>query len=232
MCYRPSQTTYFLFYCLPSSHQVFNNLCPYNFTCSHVQLAATALPITGSQAPNKASKMELEDVAGMATTATASGGKFDKKLPGEKPAKHAGKYRKVGTCLVVLSRKVLYASDVCWLCSFCVVSPCCGGKRDELTRKTTNSKNSWPADEQKLSWHARCQQGKISYLYIHVQFIYFCQGSFFMSYIYIFVKQAVTMFNVKKEKQRKKEKEHKTSSAASKLKPKKKSLKKSSKKKH
>ena len=54
-----------------------------------------------------------------------------------------------------------------------------------------------------------------------------------MSYIYIFVKQAVTMFNVKKEKQRKKEKDHKTYiSAASKLKPKKKSLKKSSKKKH
>eukprot|EP00262_Sarcandra_glabra_P001795 TRINITY_DN1195_c0_g1_i2.p1 TRINITY_DN1195_c0_g1~~TRINITY_DN1195_c0_g1_i2.p1 ORF type:complete len:320 (+),score=74.99 TRINITY_DN1195_c0_g1_i2:170-1129(+) len=62
---------------------------------SHVQLAATALPITGTQtAPKKASKEELENVAGMAGTATASGGKFDKKLPGEKPAKHPGKYRK------------------------------------------------------------------------------------------------------------------------------------------
>nr|XP_010914878.1 ribosome biogenesis regulatory protein homolog [Elaeis guineensis] len=63
---------------------------------SHVQLAATALPITGSQkeAPKKASKEELENVAGMAATATASGGKFDKKLPGEKAPKHTGKYRK------------------------------------------------------------------------------------------------------------------------------------------
>lgn len=63
---------------------------------SHVQLAATALPITGTQreAPKKASKQELENVAGMAATSTASGGKFDKKLPGEKPAKHTGKYRK------------------------------------------------------------------------------------------------------------------------------------------
>lgn len=63
---------------------------------SHVQLAATSLPITGSQGntAKKASKHELENVAGMAATATASGGKFDKKLPGEKPAKHTGKYRK------------------------------------------------------------------------------------------------------------------------------------------
>ncbi|KAJ4957404.1 hypothetical protein NE237_024515 [Protea cynaroides] len=62
---------------------------------SHIQLAATALPITGTQsAPKKVSKDELENVAGMAATATASGGKFDKKLPGEKSAKHPGKYRK------------------------------------------------------------------------------------------------------------------------------------------
>ncbi|XP_068648840.1 ribosome biogenesis regulatory protein homolog [Aristolochia californica] len=62
---------------------------------SHVQLAATALPITGTQqAPKKAGKVELENVAGMAATSTASGGKFDKKLPGEKPAKHSGKHRK------------------------------------------------------------------------------------------------------------------------------------------
>lgn len=63
---------------------------------SHIQLAATALPITGTQKiiPKKASKEELEGVAGMAATATASGGKFDKKLPGEKPAKHTGKHRK------------------------------------------------------------------------------------------------------------------------------------------
>ncbi|CAI9778976.1 unnamed protein product [Fraxinus pennsylvanica] len=62
---------------------------------SHVQLAATALPIMGTQAmPRKVGKDELENVAGMASTATASGGKFDKKLPGEKPPKHVKKYRK------------------------------------------------------------------------------------------------------------------------------------------
>lgn len=64
--------------------------------CSHVQLAATALPITGTQtAPRKVSKDELQNVAGMAATSTASGGKFDKKLAGEKPPKHDKKYRKV-----------------------------------------------------------------------------------------------------------------------------------------
>ncbi|XP_002524474.2 ribosome biogenesis regulatory protein homolog [Ricinus communis] len=62
---------------------------------SHIQLAATALPITGTKAaPKKVSKDELGSVAGLAATATASGGKFDKKLPGEKPAKMQGKHRK------------------------------------------------------------------------------------------------------------------------------------------
>lgn len=62
---------------------------------SHIQLAATALPITGTKAaPRKVSKDELQNVAGMAATATASGGKFDKKLPGEKQPKHEKKYRK------------------------------------------------------------------------------------------------------------------------------------------
>ncbi|XP_073318039.1 ribosome biogenesis regulatory protein homolog [Primulina huaijiensis] len=62
---------------------------------SHIQLAATALPITGTQSmPKKVSKDELQNVAGLASTATASGGKFDKKLPGEKPPKHEKKYRK------------------------------------------------------------------------------------------------------------------------------------------
>lgn len=62
---------------------------------SHIQLAATALPITGTQAAQrKISKDELGNVAGMAANATASGGKFDKKLPGEKPPKHDKKYRK------------------------------------------------------------------------------------------------------------------------------------------
>ncbi|KAI3891110.1 hypothetical protein MKW98_007415 [Papaver atlanticum] len=41
----------------------------------------------------KVGKHELESVAGMAATSTASGGKFDKKLPGE-TLKHPGKFRK------------------------------------------------------------------------------------------------------------------------------------------
>ncbi|KAL8508786.1 hypothetical protein ACS0TY_016123 [Phlomoides rotata] len=62
---------------------------------SHIQLAATSLPITGTKSmPKKVSKDELQNVAGLAATATASGGKFDKKLPGEKPPKHEKKYRK------------------------------------------------------------------------------------------------------------------------------------------
>ncbi|RCV14813.1 hypothetical protein SEVIR_3G009700v4 [Setaria viridis] len=63
---------------------------------SHIQLAAKALPITGTKAdlPKKSRKEDLENVAGMASSATASGGKFDEKLPGEKPLKHPGKHRK------------------------------------------------------------------------------------------------------------------------------------------
>ncbi|GFP94126.1 ribosome biogenesis regulatory protein homolog [Phtheirospermum japonicum] len=63
---------------------------------SHIQLASTSLPITGTKEnPKKVSKDELQNVAGMAATLTASGGKFDKKLPGEKDLKHDKKYRKV-----------------------------------------------------------------------------------------------------------------------------------------
>ncbi|KAH9618922.1 hypothetical protein KSS87_013405 [Heliosperma pusillum] len=62
---------------------------------SHVQLAAQALPITGSQTvPKKLGKRELEEVAGHAATSTASIGKFDKKLAGEKKPKADGKHRK------------------------------------------------------------------------------------------------------------------------------------------
>ncbi|GER43464.1 ribosome biogenesis regulatory protein homolog [Striga asiatica] len=62
---------------------------------SHIQLAATSLPITGTKAnPKKVSKVELQNVAGLAAISTASGGKFDKKLDGEKPPKHEKKYRK------------------------------------------------------------------------------------------------------------------------------------------
>uniref|UniRef100_I1PZF4 Uncharacterized protein n=1 Tax=Oryza glaberrima TaxID=4538 RepID=I1PZF4_ORYGL len=62
---------------------------------SHIQLAATSLPITGTKAdlPKKSRKEDLENVAGMGS-ATASGGKFDEKLPGEKPPKHPGKHKK------------------------------------------------------------------------------------------------------------------------------------------
>ena len=64
--------------------------------CSPIQLAAEALPITGTKAdlPKKSKKEDIDNVAGMASSATTSGGKFEK-LPGEKPAKHSGKHRKV-----------------------------------------------------------------------------------------------------------------------------------------
>ena len=62
-----------------------------------IQLAAKALPIKGTKAdlPKKSRKEDLESVVGMASSATASGGKFDEKLLGEKPPKHPGKHRKV-----------------------------------------------------------------------------------------------------------------------------------------
>jgi regulator of ribosome biosynthesis len=54
------------------------------------------LPITGTKAdlPKKSRKEDLESVVGMASSATA-GGKFDEKLPCEKPPKHPGKHRKI-----------------------------------------------------------------------------------------------------------------------------------------
>eukprot|EP00250_Pteridium_aquilinum_P033836 c6447_g1_i1 orf=133-1173(+) len=62
---------------------------------STVQLAATSLPITGTKdIPRKIGKGEIGFAAGLASTATASGGKFDRKLDGEKQAKHNGKHRK------------------------------------------------------------------------------------------------------------------------------------------
>ena len=64
--------------------------------CSRIQLAAKSLPITGTKAdlPKKSKKEDIDNVAGMGS-ATASGGKFDEKLPGEKLPKHPGKHRKV-----------------------------------------------------------------------------------------------------------------------------------------
>ncbi|CAF1868424.1 unnamed protein product [Brassica napus] len=62
---------------------------------SHVQLAVTGLPISGTKTqPKKIGKEALGDVAGLAATSTASGGKFDKTLPGEKPPKKQGKHHK------------------------------------------------------------------------------------------------------------------------------------------
>ncbi|GKC63295.1 hypothetical protein Tco_1095893 [Tanacetum coccineum] len=62
----------------------------------HVQLAATSLLIIGTQtALRKVSKDELQNVARVAATSIASGGKFDKKLAGEKPLKLDKKYSKV-----------------------------------------------------------------------------------------------------------------------------------------
>lgn len=92
-----------IFICLILQHWTWGN----SF-CSHVQLAATALPITGTQAaPKKVTKDELGNVAGIAASATASGGKFDKKLPGEKPAQHKGKYRKVYKLLLLRMQMLL-----------------------------------------------------------------------------------------------------------------------------
>ncbi|KAG2247630.1 hypothetical protein Bca52824_087258 [Brassica carinata] len=74
---------------------LYQGICNNLFAC-HVQLAASALPITGTKdQPKKLGKEELGDVADLAATSTASGGKFDKKLPGEKPPKRQGKHHKV-----------------------------------------------------------------------------------------------------------------------------------------
>ena len=63
---------------------------------STLQLAATSLAITGSkQSGERVSKHDLGHAAGLASTATASIGKFDKKLAGEKAPKNSGKRRKV-----------------------------------------------------------------------------------------------------------------------------------------
>jgi len=55
------------------------------------------LPIKGTKGdlPKKSRKEDLESVVGMASSATASGGKFDEKLLGEKPPKHPGKRQRV-----------------------------------------------------------------------------------------------------------------------------------------
>jgi regulator of ribosome biosynthesis len=62
---------------------------------STLHLAAISVPITGTKQPSiQLSKEVVGQAAGLASTATASIGKFDKKLPGEKPLKFAGKHQK------------------------------------------------------------------------------------------------------------------------------------------
>ncbi|CAL5063727.1 unnamed protein product [Urochloa decumbens] len=63
---------------------------------SHIQLAAQSLSITGTKAtpPKKFRKEDLDNVACMASSATATSGRKFEKLPGEKPPKHPGKRRK------------------------------------------------------------------------------------------------------------------------------------------
>jgi regulator of ribosome biosynthesis len=62
---------------------------------STLHLAATSVPITGTKQPCiQLSKEVVGQAAGLASTATASIGKLDKKLPGEKPLKFGGKHRK------------------------------------------------------------------------------------------------------------------------------------------
>jgi hypothetical protein len=66
--------------------------------CSTIALAATGLATSGGgkRDRRKVDKGDLQEVVGQAGVATASIGKFDKKLPGEKPIKHKGRKRKVG----------------------------------------------------------------------------------------------------------------------------------------
>ena len=141
--------------------QLVNSLCcnsrtDWKFFPSHIQLAATALPITGTQtAPKKVSKNELEDVASMAATATASGGKFDKKLPGEKPEKHKGKYRKVCTHNpITVNSSVLFltiksdGADI--IHCFYLVPAGSGRDRNWITREAANRKNFEQANLQEF----------------------------------------------------------------------------------
>lgn len=66
--------------------------------CSTIALAATDLATSGGgkRDRRKVDKGDLQEVVGQAGVATASIGKFDKKLPGEKAIKNKGKKRKVG----------------------------------------------------------------------------------------------------------------------------------------
>ncbi|KAF3628082.1 hypothetical protein FXO37_29555 [Capsicum annuum] len=88
-------------HCFEQTQQCLSSSSPWKerILCDfHVQLAATTLSITGTQAARrKISKDELGNITGMEAHATASGKKFDKKLPGEKPRIHDTKYQEIST---------------------------------------------------------------------------------------------------------------------------------------
>lgn len=80
---------------------------------STLQLAATSLAITGSkQSGERVSKHDLGHAAGLASTATASIGKFDKKLAGEKAPKNSGKRRKVHKIFIQICSFYAYSALV------------------------------------------------------------------------------------------------------------------------
>ncbi|CAI5522288.1 unnamed protein product [Closterium sp. Naga37s-1] len=62
---------------------------------SHLAVSSASLPLSGrGPAAPKASKAAVGAVASLAAGSTASGGKFDRRLEGEKRAKKVGKHRK------------------------------------------------------------------------------------------------------------------------------------------
>lgn len=105
------------------------------------------MPITGTKAdiPKKSRKKDLEDVAGMASSATASGGKFDEKLPGEKPPKNPGKHRKVFNLkfpafYVQLCTIKGFYKCIIWIDSFLQFLPVVEGKGMGNQEKQQNDK--------------------------------------------------------------------------------------------
>ncbi|GJT03811.1 reverse transcriptase domain, reverse transcriptase zinc-binding domain protein [Tanacetum coccineum] len=87
--YRLARSTHKMVSLHEENEKIFERLTKKASSMGSQQLTATSFPIIGTQnAPRKVSKDELQNVAGMAATSTNSGGKFEKKLAGEKPPKH------------------------------------------------------------------------------------------------------------------------------------------------
>lgn len=79
----------------------------------------------------------------MAAAATASSGKFDKKLPGEKAEKHKGKYRKVcthnsATFTLFSSFSSVRTTDFAFVSCFCSVPASSGRNRNWITGEAAN----------------------------------------------------------------------------------------------